>query len=386
MTRQTEAFRWAFPCTLVLLLGVLAFLTACEQNTPTVAATPECPECPELECPEPVSYEELWKSSAHADERADAFVHWDEDDPPVIPEDCAKCHSRHGFVDFLGVDGTRPGRVDQVAPVGTTLTCFVCHNEAVMDMYSVAFPSGIEIAPVGAAAPCMQCHQGRSSAGAVNAAISEAAVEDDEVSADLSYIDNHHAVAAATLLGAEVQGAYEYSGMAYHGRFVRGEEVFTCLDCHDNHSLELGSETCFDCHTVLTENIRDIRVDTTDYDGDGDVSEGIAYEIEGLQEALLAEIVMYARDTVGKPIVYESGAYPYFYIDTDGDGVTDPEEAVRDNRYDVWTPRLVRVVYNYLFVANDRGAYAHNPDYVLQVLYDSLADIGADVTTMARAN
>jgi len=253
-----------------------------------------------------------------------------------------------------------------------------------MDMYSVVFPSGVEIAPVGATAPCMQCHQGRASTGAVEAAIAEVAVDDDEVSPELGYLDNHHATAAATLFGGEVHGAYEYDGMDYSGRFYRGVDTFTCLDCHDNHSLELKSETCFECHTIPSGEIRDIRVDTTDYDGDGDVNEGIASEIEAVQAALWEGIQAYSRDTVGKPIVYDPGVHPFLFIDTDGDGTADSDEAVSGNRYDAWTPRLLRAVYNYQFVANDLGAYAHNPDYVLQVLYDSLADIGGDVSTLAR--
>jgi hypothetical protein len=35
--------------------------------------------------------------------------------------------------------------------------------------------------------------------------------------------------------------------------------------------------------------------------------------------------------------------------------------------------------YNYHFVKMDPGAFAHNPKYVIQLMYDSLADLGAQV-------
>lgn len=112
------------------LLVVLVLLVACSQETNPPAPLPEaaqveCPECevcaeaqacpeqqacPEAEaCPEPVvavvPFEEQWVASAHNDAESEAFVHWDADDPAQIPENCAKCHSTPGYIDFLGADG-----------------------------------------------------------------------------------------------------------------------------------------------------------------------------------------------------------------------------------------------------------------------------------------
>jgi hypothetical protein len=36
----------------------------------------------------------------------------------------------------------------------------------------------------------------------------------------------------------------------------------------------------------------------------------------------------------------------------------------------------VRAAYNYHYVHEDPGAYTHNARYVLQLLYDSLDDLG----------
>ena len=40
--------------------------------------------------------------------------------------------------------------------------------------------------------------------------------------------------------------------------------------------------------------------------------------------------------------------------------------------------------YNYQWVAKDPGAFAHNGKYILQILYDSLRDLGASVSGMVR--
>ena len=121
-----------------------------------------------------------------------------------------------------------------------------------------------------------------------------------------------------------------------------------------------------------------------DYDGDGDTEEGVAGEIETLHEALYEAMQAYSASTSGNAIAYESHSYPYFFNDTNGNGVADPDEAQRANAFASWTPRLLRAAYNYQYVAKDPGAFAHNPKYIVQVLYDNLEDLGADMTGMVR--
>ena len=52
--------------------------------------------------------------------------------------------------------------------------------------------------------------------------------------------------------------------------------------------------------------------------------------------------------------------------------------------YNAWTPRLLRAAYNYQYSVKDPGAFAHNPLYVMQFLYDSIKDVGGDVTGLTR--
>ncbi len=382
MTTQKRSSKRNFWLTMAFLLGAAGILVACGSGV-TPPATP-VPATPTVSIPTPVSFNDLWKSSPHADARAAAFTHWDTADPREIPVRCAECHSRPGFVDFLGADGTAAGVVEKAVAPGTTITCYVCHNEVAPDLDTVTFPSGKKISGLGRASVCATCHQGRASTGTVDDAILKAAAADDNTpNAQLAFVDSHN-ISGATSFGTEVQGAYEYAGKPYQGRFLRGGVFFTCIRCHDPHTQKVKVETCGDCHTFPGGDVKNIRVNTTDFAGDGNLQEGVAFEIQHIHERLYAAIQAYATNTVGVPIAYDRKTYPYFFVDSNKNGKADPDETNSDNKYNAWTPRLLRAAYNYNYVSHDPGAFAHNSTYIIQVLYDSLADIGGDVSGMAR--
>ncbi len=365
----------------LVVLGALVLLVACATPAPTPAPTPT--PVPPTPTPTPVPlvcpYQEEWAGSAHADARAEAFTHWNEAQPPEIPPECAKCHSTPGFQDFLGLDGSQAGVVDKAAPVGTVITCVACHNQATAQMTSVVFPSGAEIKGLGAEARCMQCHQGRASTTTVDNAITKAGVKEDEVSPDLSFINIHYYAAAATNLGTLVKGGYQYPGKSYDGKFDHVEGFSACVDCHDPHSLKIRVESCTLCHQGVSsvEDFKNVRMEgsTKDYDGDGNVEEGIYYEIQGLQEMLYRAIQAYAKEVAKKPIVYDAHVYPYFFVDTNGNGQADQDELNVQNRYNAWTPRLLRAAYNYQVSMKDPGAFAHGGKYIIELLYDSIEDL-----------
>jgi hypothetical protein len=160
------------------------------------------------------------------------------------------------------------------------------------------------------------------------------------------------------------------------------EDYSTCIQCHDAHSTRVDPDLCSPCHynVVDAADLRQIRSSEVDYDGDGDLSAPIADEIAALDSALYAALQDYAATVIGTPIVYDGGSFPYYFVDTNANGVADEGEANFGNRYATWTPRLVRTVYNHNYVHKDRGAFAHNPRYVLQLLYDSLQDLGEKVS------
>jgi hypothetical protein len=366
----------------VFWIGVLCILAACSAEEPPSSPCPEV-TCPEVNCPEPARFEDLWAASAHAAQDAEAFTHWDQEDPREIPVECAKCHSRPGFIDFLGIDGSTSFKTDHAAPVGTTVTCYVCHNEVVDDLTSVVFPSGIKVRELGSEVRCIECHLGlESSISVYDITGSIDPTAQDTPDEALVFI-NSHAISAATPFGTQVKGGFEYQGQTYKGQYIRGEEFFLCNRCHDPHTLAITLATCGECHTFDGLDPQGIRVDTTDYDGDGNHQEGIASEIDTLHGYLLETIQGYTEEVLGKAIGFSS-TYPYFFVDSNGDREIDSQEAVYENRFLPWTPRLLMAAYNYNFIAHDPGAYAHNSDYALQLLYDSIADLGGNTSTITR--
>jgi hypothetical protein len=331
-----------------------------------------------------IPFAEEWAGSGHNDAEAEAFVHWDEDDPAEVPENCAKCHSTSGYLDYHGVDGSEFGVVDAPVPIGETVTCVACHNEATGDKDSVIMPSGIELTGLGSDARCMECHQGRQSKVSVDASIEEAGVDDDTVSEDLGFANIHYYAAAASKYGTLAKGGYEYEGMAYDGNFAHVTGFETCESCHDSHTLELKVEECTACHENMTaaEDAREVRMagSLVDYDGDGDMDEGLYYEVEGLRDKLFEGIQAYADEVAGAPIAYGDG-YPYFFVDTNANGEADEDEQARENAYNAWTPRLVKAAYNYQSSLKDPGAYVHGGKYHIQLIYDSIMDLNVAVST-----
>jgi len=378
---------------LAIILGLLA--VACSNNEPTptpeiVKETVVVKETVEVEVekevivtqevevekivevtPVPAPYSEvpfhdLWAASGHNDIEAEAFKHWDEDDPAEVPPACARCHSTPGYQDWIGADGTEAGVVDSPAQIGTTITCVACHNDATLVMDSVVMPSGIELTDLGDEARCMQCHQGRQSTVSVNTAIEEAGVEDDVVSEDLRFQNIHYYAAAATKYGTLAKGGYEYEGKTYDGNFAHVAPFDTCIECHNMHTLEVKVEECQACHdgVASVEDLKNVRMpgSLVDYDGDGDMEESVAAEITGMQELLYQAIQAYTANQIGTEAEYNPDSYPYWFT-TDGE------------RFASWTPRLLRAAYNYQVAKKDAGAFAHGGKYIIQLLYDSIEDL-----------
>ena len=376
----------------MLLVSALA-LAACGSASPTDTPTPcpvvePCPDCPQVSCPDCPACPELdavlvpfqteWAGSPHNDIDAEAFRHWDEDDPAQVPQSCAKCHSTPGYLDYMGADGSQFGVVEDPAPIGTTIECVACHNEVTLQHDSVVFPSGLILTDLGDQARCMECHQGRSSKFSVDESISAAVGEDlDIVSEDLGFINIHYYAAAATRYGSEVKGGYEYDGLAYDPRFDHVDGYQTCISCHDMHTLKLNVAECSLCHQGVStqDDLKNIRFagSLNDYDGDGDAEEPIKDEISGLQEMLYGSMQEYAIQVAGSPLVYDADTYPYFFDDV-------------GQSYAAWTGRLLQAAYNYQVSLKDPGAFAHGGKYIIQLLYDSIADLNTQLSEPVAMN
>jgi hypothetical protein len=377
---------------MLVLLGVMivigAILAACGA-TPTAAPTTAATEAPVAPIPD-TPYLAEWQGSGHADVASEPFRHWDDatENPEGVPTSCAKCHSSDGYQDFLGVDGSEAGKVDAAVPADHAqgIQCVACHNAGTISKTTVMFPSGVEV-KAGDDVRCMECHQGRESKVSIDAAIAKFGEDVDPDAVPTPFKDDqgkdvtlgfknvHYYAAAATLYGSEVMGGYQYDGMSYDAKNDHVEGYNTCSGCHDPHTLEVKVEQCAFCHedVATAEDLKNIRMisSANDYDGDGSVDEGMFYEIESLQAALLTEIQTYATATAGAEINYDAATYPYF-MGADG------------KNYPNWTPRLLKAAYNYQVSLKDPGAYAHGNKYIVQLLVDSIADLGGDTSKLAR--
>jgi hypothetical protein len=388
-----------------LLLAACSGPTQVSQATPgPVATQPPAPTCPAPEpCPtaEPVEqgikapFEEEWAASPHNNASSPAFTYWDKSEDKSIPVACATCHSSTGFIDFVGGDGSEVGKVDAPAPIGTTVTCDACHNPAAAALTAVTFPSGAVISDLGSEARCMVCHQGRSSKVQVEAQIERFSAEDpDAVVAPIKdgdrdvrfgFINIHYYAAAATLYGTEAKGGYEYPGKLYDARFEHVADYDSCVGCHNPHTLEVKVEECAACHQGVqtVEDLQQVRMvsSSSDYDGDGNNTEGLGEEISGLRDYLYGGMLIYAKDVAGLGLVYDKEAHPYFFADTDADGKADTNDTGARVAYTSWTPRLLKAAYNYQVSLKDPGNYAHGNKYIIQLLYDSIEDLNAGLPT-----
>ena len=333
----------------LITLILITILPRCSQAEVSVAET-----------------ETAWMTSAHNNLDSSAFTRWDDNEPPEIPINCAKCHSTPGYLNFLGADGSSPGQIDAPAPTGTTIECDACHNEVAEAKDFSTMPSKLEIEGLKQESNCLECHQGLASSVQVVEMVAD--YPEDTINPDLSLPNIHANAAGATFYGTRAKGGGEYPQYPFAAKFYHGFD--TCATCHDPHTLQVRVDKCGACHLGATtiEGVRNIRLSRMDFDGDGDISEGLAGEIETMMEKLLITIRLYAAITDGAElIIYDGG----FLTEAGGE-------------YTTWTPSLLRAAYNYHYVAKDPGIYSHNPGYIMQLLYDSIDDLGGSTRGMTR--
>ncbi len=353
----------------------------------------------------PVDMSKLARDDAgHFAGDTEPFRHWDS--TGTVDAACAKCHSATGLPQYIANSGTEvvtksgvqiTGVVGQ--PAANGFMCSTCHDEANWPnryaVTSVPFPSGVSLTfsteknadgtlkPVDANL-CIECHQGRESTVTVNNYLAGKPL--DTADPKISFKNVHYFAAGATLFGDAAKGAYQYANQKYLGQNTV-HPLNKCTDCHDVHQLTVKVDACKACHTNVTgtADLDKIRAttDTTDWNGNGDVTEGIYAEIDSYRTALYAAVQAYAEKKAGTAIVYDAATYPYFFVDANKDGKPDTNDTGNIG-YNAWTPRLLEAAYNYQYSIKDPGAFAHNPQYVMQFLYDSIKDLGGDVSKLKR--
>ncbi len=233
----------------------------------------------------------------------------------------------------------------------------------------VFLPDGRTVSLPGSDNLCANCHIGRESKSTVDKALAG--------SGALRFINIHYLAAAATREGALTGSGYQYPGKVYAGRLEHMGGV-QCTSCHEpkqsNHTFAVSDvfeARCRLCHADQTSAEQIRLTHRLDYDGDGSTTESLKSEIDGMAARLLAAM----RAVTANGLCYDTNAYPYFFKDTNGDGLCAATEAVSANAFAAFTPALVKATFNYQLSRKDPGAWAHNFDYVGQLLFDSVENL-----------
>ena len=260
------------------------------------------------------------------------------------------------------------------------LECYTCHATFAPD-YLVSIPAktwlpdGTTVNLPGNDNLCANCHIGRASKTTLEATLAKGG--------PLAFVNIHYLAAAGSREGTLAKIGYEYPGKTYAGRLNHQGGV-QCTSCHDpiqsNHTFQIADvfgQRCQLCHADQTR-AEDIRlVHLLDYDGDGDTTESLKSEVDGMAARLLTAM----RAQTANGICYQADTYPYFFKDTDIDGVCSASEAVSTNAYGPFSPALLKAAYNYQLSRKDPGVWAHNFEYVGQLLFDSVEDLSGVIPT-----
>jgi Zn finger protein HypA/HybF involved in hydrogenase expression len=300
----------------------------------------------------------VWQTSAHSN--------WYIEEIPENSTACAKCHNALGYLKFLGVEGSSANQFEEPASTDITIKCQVCHNEVAETRDFIVMPSGLEISGLGQESNCLECHQGLASSLQVAETIADN--PKDLVDPNLTMPNLHANAAGATFYGTQAQGGAEYPQYQFSSKFYH---IFdTCGTCHDPHTLQVRVDKCSACHLGATSlaGVRNIRLSRIDYDGDGDITEGLEGEINTMMEKLWITMQLYAALTDGADLI----AYYGGFLNEVGE------------KYTTWTPNLLQAAYNYHYAAKDSGGYSHNPKYIMQLLYDSIDELGGRTRGMTR--
>ncbi len=296
-----------------------------------------------------------WRLSGHGDYDAKAFT----DHVGDNAQECARCHSGAGFVDYAaGVAEAQ--RRSTFQPV----TCAVCHDphsatnsHQLRTLSDVTLAGGTVISDGGAGKLCMNCHQSRR----------------DSDSYATSNTNNsfgpHNSPQADVYSG---NGAYDYGLDIAITATHAGRVTNSCVGCHmakpsssdfdlfsaDDGAYVAGQHTfkmkygeaenvnpCTSCHSgVTTFNF----TADADYDGDGAI-EGVQDEVKGLLDALAKKL----------PPLDSTD------VDSTTTGFSDDQ---------------LKAAYNYLLFSRDGSYGAHNFGYTVYMLQTSYKNLtGSDI-------
>ena len=350
---------------------------------------------------------------AATDAAAWAHYDWDAKDR----RDCQRCHTATGAANFLSnptsydstandfshLVGWAVDAEDNVTSSGQNelLYCWGCHSnnngglnnpgaftvEYTVDSVNPTLPD------LGKTNTCVPCHTGRGNMDSLGSS------EDPFATAPAtSATKTHYLNGAATLFAADLHPGYEYQGLSYEppsyfahdsiGLNLDSPETGTgpCVSCHmesaEGHTFEvvqldaseniiaLKSNVCVECHSGA-HGAALVSVDTV-IDGvthtAADAAAFLEEEAAGYHEAL--ELLQHQLATHGTLF---AASYPYFFNDTNSNGILDADEMNRSNGFTAWeNAGHLGAAHNFNYLHHEPGAYAHNRYYTKRLIFDSI--------------
>ncbi|BEH09270.1 C-type polyheme cytochrome OmcC [Geobacter sulfurreducens subsp. ethanolicus] len=351
--------------------------------------------------------DDVMKAGA-TDATAPGWTHYNWDDTASRGA-CQRCHTSTGASNFLnnpaGYDRTGAGnsfthlagwtssnkRSDQ----NELLYCWGCHTKAgtgelrnpgaITEVYpginsTSTGTTGLDVTvsypDIKGSNVCMGCHLGREVGDNIKA-ITDA----DGI---LGFVNSHYLTAGGQLFGTT---GYEYATRSYaNPAFFQHDKIGTaaapgtgtngpCAGCHmttpTSHLFlpvtkdgtgaitAITSTACVTCHAgtfALTP-------------------EGLTAE----EEEYVASLEALKAALAGKGILFFN-AHPYFYRDTNANGIADPGETVSSNAFTNWAgvyglalwQDVMGAAFNANLLIHDPGGYAHNRFYSKRLIWDSI--------------
>lgn len=352
-----------------------------------------------------------WADSAHGghlgtgpatDATAPGWAHynWDQTTGTGNRATCQRCHTATGISNFLTDPATYNPANNNFShlsnwtaatgsPQNEVLYCWGCHSDvatgalrnpgAIVETYTATTagnpPTTVSYPDLGPSNVCMGCHIGRE--------VGDNIKNDLDADGVRSFINSHYLTAGGTLFN---ESGYEYAGQTYnnfgfHKQIGVGDPASNfntgssgpCAACHmsvaEGHTFvfvtknadgvieDNNSPLCANCHISM----------------DADTLEATKANFHAALEELRLALV--ARG------IHFFNAHPYYYNAPDGAGgaFTNWESVATTLGVGLGTDptgtgwkNVMGAAFNYNLLEHDPGAYAHNSDYGLKLIADSI--------------
>ncbi len=285
---------------------------------------------------------------------------------------CFPCHSGGGYFKYIK-NQSNPGWTN--ADGNIPISCATCHDPHVANNFglriatNITLQNGFKVAGGGNGQLCMRCHQARTNGNTVVTNTAPYYGFKDR-------FGPHHGPQSDMFWG---QNAYQFGDTTITGLMTHGSVPDACVTCHmanigggnsPSHQWSMIDTTggtardfvvgCTSCHGNITK-FDDIKA-SSDWDGNG-LIEGVQTEVQGMLNNLASLLPK----------------------DANGAVVTMMADSLKVKN----KPQVVKGIYSYYFVSEDKSMGVHNAKYTVSLLQKALSNLGyvvpVEITSFAAS-